>query len=204
MKYKLRFIKVSLGLLLMLLSSFSFKPKTEEVKHKIQVIHPGKHMDQPIESILVEKLKKNGETLEFLINVESVICTNNTCKIVPVNIYWDKFGAYNRIELEKGDYLEKLDGEEFSKREYRKLDKILKNKKSVLANYNIDEILVADKATESEEKLKNIDAVSGATILSIPDMETIKGATLTCYTLWHWVNGDVSKRIKEIALHKPV
>lgn len=198
MKYTLKQC-TKLGFLFLLFFSLGFNLKNEEVQHKIQVIHPGKDLSKPIETILVERLNQNNETLEFYITEESVICSDNTCKIVPVNIFWDKFGAYKRIELEGNAYLEKIKGVEFTERDYLKLDSILRNKNSALADYNINEII--DKNTKNRQDL-GVDGVTGATIISIDESETIVGATLTCYTLWHWINGDVPQIIKDITAKK--
>ena len=45
---------------------------------------------------------------------------------------------------------------------------------------------------------EDVDAVSGATILELDEEDTVQGASLTCYTLWHWVNGDMVSIIKTI------
>ncbi|OSY89330.1 hypothetical protein WH52_01445 [Tenacibaculum holothuriorum] len=196
----------NIGFFLLLFFSFGFKSETKEIKHKIQVIHPGKDLKEPVETILVERLNKNNETLEFYVNVESVICSDNTCKIVPVNIFWDINGEYNRIELEEGGYLEKIEGVEFNEDDYLKLDGILKNKNSALADYDINEIIDKNKKSKQQDFNFNfnadVDAVSGATIITIDESETIVGATLTSYTLWHWVNGPIPQIIKKIMVEK--
>lgn len=205
MKKHIRYI-INIGFFSLLFFSFGFKSETKEIKHKIHVIHPGKNLKEPIETILVEKLNKNNETLEFYVNVESVICSDNTCKIVPVNIFWNANGEYNRIKLEEGGYLEKIKGVEFNEEDYLKLDAILKNKNSALADYDINEII--DKNKKSKQQGFNfnfntdVDAVSGATIITIDESETIVGATLTSYTLWHWVNGSIPQIIKKIMVAK--
>lgn len=196
MKY---FIKSGL-LVLPLFFAFGFNLEPKEISHKIQIVHPGLNEGEPVESVLVERQNEKGETLEFFINVESVICTENKCKVVPVDIFWDRFGRYQRIELQKGTYLEKYEGEKFSRKDYRQLDKVLKNKNSVLANYKIEKITGAPDTIQNKESLEDVDGITGATIISIDNTETIKGATLTCYTLWHWVNGGVSQIIREISL----
>lgn len=205
MKKNIKHIK-NIVYFLLLFFSFGFKPETKEIKHKIQVIHPGKDLKEPVETILVERLNKNNKTLEFYVNVESVICSDNSCKIVPVNIFWNANGEYNRIELEEGGYLEKIKGVEFNEADYLKLDGILKNKNSALADYDINEII--NKNNKSKQQGFNFnfnadfDAVSGATIITINESETIVGATLTSYTLWHWVNGPIPQIIKKIMVEK--
>lgn len=186
---------ISLGLAL-LFFSFNFRSEIKEIEHVVAVVHPGKDIKEPVETILTERLTEDGNTLDFYVNVESVICAEGLCKIVPVTIYWNQFGIYQRIDLEENGYLEKYEGEEFTDADYLKLDDILKNKDSALADYDIDEIIDKKKTDD------DVDAVSGATIISIDESETVVGSTLTCYTLWHWVNGELPKIIQDISIKK--
>jgi hypothetical protein len=188
-----------IGLLTLFLAvAFGFT-NDKDIKHKIYVMHPGLEIKEPIETILTEKRDAQGNTIEFYVTVESVICTDSTCKIVPVTIFWNPIGAYDRIELEDGDYLEKVEAVEFIEEDYLKLDRILRNKNSALADFDIEEITSKNKLKKENP---DVDAVSGATIISIDASETIVGATLTSYTLWHWVNGEIPNIIKNFYIQK--
>lgn len=193
-----------LGLLFVSILFFGFQPISDikEIEHEILVLHPGKNETEAVEVVLVERQHENGETLAFFMDVESVICTNNKCKVVAVRIFWDIFGNYDRIALEKDIYLEKYNGEAFSDKDYVKLNEILKNRNADLADYSIEEILEVEQANETEDDLQDIDAISGATIAAIAEDQTVKGATLTCYTLWHWANGGVTDIIQSIFFDK--
>ncbi len=193
-------IVYSIGVFMLLVLSFGFTTSPKELQHTILVNHPGIEGDEPLEYSLTEELSDNGETIHFSLIVESVICTDSQCKVVPVKIYWDNLGDFKRIELQDNVYLEKYKGEEFSELEYLKLDSILRNKNSVLANFKIEEISVHKQPNENTNP--DVDGITGATNEAIPETETVKGATLTCYTLWHWVNGDVVQEIQEISTPK--
>lgn len=38
----------------------------------------------------------------------------------------------------------------------------------------------------------------GATVLDIDERSFVKGAVLTCFTLWHWANGQLKEIIKNV------
>ncbi len=44
--------------------------------------------------------------------------------------------------------------------------------------------------------LEKVDAISGATATYLKE-EVVTGAAYTCYTMWHWANGDAPKKIRQ-------
>ncbi|KAA3639161.1 MAG: hypothetical protein DWQ02_04130 [Bacteroidetes bacterium] len=123
-------------------------------------------------------------------DLETGVCGDANCRIDTVRIFWDKYGFYDRLVLPKGVNLEKAKGENFSKEDYKKLDFILSDRNAGLKDVFKEEIV--DTSTG-----EGIDAISGATILLNTD-DYVKGAVWTCYTLWHWVNGDIFEIIRRI------
>ena len=110
-------------------------------------------------------------------------------------MYWDNIGSFQRYELGEGIYLEKAGGEAcFTAKEYQLLQKILQDKHSPFKDYKINEIVTSDQSYTGE-----IDAFTGATILELGDSVSVKGAALTCYTLWHWANGPITDSIRQIS-----
>ncbi|WP_152286246.1 hypothetical protein [Flavicella marina] len=162
-----------------------------EVKHTVIINHPGeKH---PLEITLTEVQDINGLPIQYHTNVESVICLEEVCKIIPVKIYWNAIGDFQKYELKPGATLEKYEADLFEKEDYTKLQSILGNKKSPFKEVRIDEVLTIPDEHGDED----IDGVSGATALELNDEDTVQGAALTCYTLWHWANGDLIQKIQE-------
>lgn len=43
-----------------------------------------------------------------------------------------------------------------------------------------------------------VDGISGATTILLGNGQTVIGATWSCFTLWHWANGDVVGEIRRI------
>ncbi|WP_111708879.1 hypothetical protein [Lutibacter citreus] len=172
-------------------SSFS---KIKKIEHQITVGHPGNEDNGLEQSILVEVRNKKGLAVEFYMNVESVICVKSVCKVVPVRIYWNNLGGYQKYELDKGVTLEKYEADLFEKEDYVKLQSILSDLDSPFKNVRIDEIL-----TVVDETHNDADAVSGATALELDEEDTVPGAALTCFTLWHWAHGDIETIIRNFA-----
>ena len=165
--------------------------KEKTIQHKIAVKHPGEK--EVVTIILNQVLDKNGLPTSYYMDVQSVICLEQVCKVIPVRIFWNTIGDYQKYELEKGATLEKYEDEVFASEDYKKLHSVLVNKDSPFKEVYIDEIL-----TVVDEHDEESDAVSGATALELDEKDTVPGAALTCYTLWHWANGDVVEKIKEI------
>ncbi|MEP0213871.1 MAG: hypothetical protein ABJD66_11685 [Cellulophaga sp.] len=163
-----------------------------EIKHHIKVHHPGKGQNNIEDAVLVEVKGKNNLAVSYYMDVESVICYENLCKIVPVRIIWNTIGEYQKYELAKGVALEKYEGEPYTEEDYIKTQKILLDGDSPFKSIRIDEILTTVKSHDI------VDAVAGETLLELNKEDTVDGASLTCYTLWHWAHGAVVEKIKEV------
>lgn len=160
------------------------------IQHKVVVQHPGEK--EAVTVFLNKKVDENGLPIAYYMDVQSVICLEQVCKVIPVRIFWNNIGEYQKYELEKGATLEKYEDDFFDVQDYSKLHSILKDVNSPFREVYIDEILtVIDEHGDA-------DAVSGATALELDEKDTVPGAALTCYTLWHWANGEIVQKIKEI------
>jgi len=136
--------------------------------------------------------EKDGICDSFYMDLQSVICLDEVCNVVPVRIYWDKIGRYLNYKLDDNIYLEKGTGEPFEEPDYLLLHKILKQKNSPFKTLSIQDII---KAAPDHD----LDGYTGATALVLDDTVSIKGAVLTCYTLWNWAYGDVVERIGDLS-----
>lgn len=183
-----------LGLFLLILNlegTGSHLIQEKRVIHNIRLADPVKKDQILSEYSLVELKDNKGEHSQYHLDVASVYCTDSVCKVVPVRIFWDSFGNYQNFELNSKYKLEKDNGKLFSRKDYKKLHVLLQDKNSRFNDFLISEIT---KTSGGE----GVDANSGATTIVLPDSATIKGATLTCYTLWHWVYGGVDSFIRDI------
>ncbi|MDG1729616.1 MAG: hypothetical protein P8K68_14285 [Algibacter sp.] len=160
------------------------------ISHEVIINHPGEK--EPVETILEEIQNKNGLPIQYTMDVYSVICLEQVCKVIPVKLYWNNIGEYQKYELAKDATLEKYEADLFEPQDYIKLQSILSNNNSPFKEVYLDEILTVPDEHGDED----LDAVSGATSLELDEKDTVPGAALTCYTLWHWANGDVVLKIK--------
>jgi hypothetical protein len=164
-----------------------FSPQGEK-SHSVMYSHPGLK-----DSILVKRTFFETPDNGYYMNVPSVYCTDDICKIDTLRIFWNDIGSYQRFELKPGVDLEKAKGELFTAQDYKKLHLILKDKNSPFKTFKIDNILSTQK-----EQNGAVDIHSGATVLDIDEGAYVKGAVLTCFTLWHWANGQLQEIIKKI------
>lgn len=128
-------------------------------------------------------------------DVDSVVCGDSQCKIDTVRIYWDELGFYNRYKLPPGIELEKAAGKPFSKTDFEKLHQILADRNSPLRDVDHNKIVEYQKTGDA------VDGTTGATVL-LHRESVVKGAAWTCYTLWHWTNGDIHSTIRQITANE--
>ena len=178
-------------LIVLSLTFLGFKKKNQEYsKHFIKVSHPGISQKDSINCVLFETKESLLSEKKFFMDVETVVCGDKQCKIDIIRVYWDKFGDYLKFDLLNGVQLEKADGLHFTKTDYTKLQNILKDAISPLKNAYKNEIV-------SNSSGEGFDAISGETIL-LEKSAYVKGAVWTCYTLWHWANGNIKNAIRNI------
>ena len=163
------------------------------VSHPIEVSHPSSHEGQPFAVSLTQVKSGKGETEEFFMDVDSVICADEKCEIIPVRIHWDLIGRFTRYELPAGGELTRKGHEAFTKADHKLLHRILSDAQSPLRWVSSDEIVPPEKAMEEED----VDGFSGATVLSEKGT-VVEGAAYTCHTLWHWANGEACDEIRRI------
>ncbi|TMU57339.1 hypothetical protein [Flagellimonas algicola] len=178
-----------------LLSSFFFNigDGQDVKKHLVTIDHPAFEEGQSNEFYLWEIRGKNDEIDGYYLDVESVIYVDHRCKIVPIRMHWDAFGTYRKYELTHGRILEKKEGKPFLPEDYEQLHRILKDKSSPYADLSYYEITHKKVHGESQ-----VDAVTGETSIVFDEEKTVLGGAWTCYTLWHWANGEAVSEIQRI------
>ena len=174
--------------------------------HQVALRHPGMPSNKPMTYTLYQTRNQKGFPTGYTMVVDSVICMEKTCQVINVKMVWDALGGYLSYELEKGKFLEKgvpLDkskallvkaasykGVPFTDADYRKLDHILRDDRSLLSTQRLSDLsVVSDNA--------NIDGVTGATPKAMKKA-VVEGASLTCFQLWHWANGEIVETAKEL------
>jgi hypothetical protein len=187
-------------------AQFKRADDSQGVPHRILVHHPGFLSDEPKAYTLYQVKDKRGFPSGYTMVVDSVVCPEETCRISTVNMVWDAVGHYQRYDLPLGVSLEKgvpadkntsplrpvptWNGVPFAEKDYQKLDVILKDAHSLLGQQKLSG-LVGSRTKDL------VDGITGATPATIRDA-VVEGASLTCYNLWHWANGEVAEIAKEL------
>jgi len=162
-----------------------------EVMHSFDIAHPGIPEKERVPSLLTQVQDDQGSPLEYYMDVDSVVCGDGKCEIIKVRIHWDVLGDYQRYELPWGGNLTKMAHVPFSSSDHEKLQSILSNPASPLATFEIDKVDVPGQAGQE------VDAVTKATPLFYQN-SVVSGAVYTCYTLWHWANGDARRDARKL------
>ena len=119
----------------------------------------------------------------YAAEINSPVCDDTLCANVILKIYWDLAGNYTGFDTIPGNPLTKFDHKKFTTDDYIKLDRILKNRNSVLRRLKKEELV--DKSVKI--KAETVDAVTGATPKTISEA-VVEGAVYSSFTLWHFVN----------------
>ncbi len=159
-------------------------------KHRVTFAHKGDKTGKPLTKSLFQlpisnySVESDIKNASYYMDVVTVFCGENVCKTDRVRLFWDALGFYHHLSLGKGVKLEKGNALDFEEEDYVKLDKLLGNRDSGLKQLERYELV-------SESSSGNaVDALTGATV-SLNKKDYITGAIWTCYTLWHFVNGEL-------------
>ena len=126
-------------------------------------------------------------------HVNTPVCNDGLCRSLILDVYWDLLGNFNRFVVPEFPPLTKWDHLEFTQNDYRKLEEILKDKKSLLGTVKDVNALFDPNTKKISEK---VDAVTGATHETIKNA-VVPGAVYSSYTLWHLVNGEIPSAIQK-------
>ncbi|MDO6611924.1 hypothetical protein Q4601_06765 [Shewanella sp. 1_MG-2023] len=139
---------------------------------------------------LPEELTRN-----YSMNVISVFCGEDLCKTDLVTLHWDAIGQFTHYTMADNLKLEKGQAQDFEPQDYVKLTSILSNKQSGLADLKASELI--NKTSSGSAPTVGADAVTGATV-AINKQDYIEGAIWTCYTLWHFAQGELVSIVANI------
>ncbi|MEM7396374.1 MAG: hypothetical protein AAF492_28900, partial [Verrucomicrobiota bacterium] len=161
------------------------------VSHELTIVHPGDPRSRPMPVQLEQGLDATGDPTGYSMWVDSVICRDEQCEVVQVQLHWDALGRYARYRVEDGRDLTKLDHVPFSKADHAKLHGILNDRESPLKE-------VTKEGLTGPRANAGVDGIAGATLLTLKSTVVV-GAGYTCYDLWHWANGEVSGIVRKLS-----
>jgi len=125
----------------------------------------------------------------YKVYVKTPICEDANCYVVEINFYYDLIGRYLAFDTIEGKGLTKLDHIPFSKGDYQKLDRLLKDPNSPIGTYQMEELV-------KDTRLSEIDGFTGATIEEVQEI-VISGGVYSCYTLWHIAQGALKDSVQQ-------
>ncbi len=128
-----------------------------------------------------------GYQLTFRIDV----CADKQCRMVHLTMVWDALGHYQRLDCPPETPLTRREHDPFTPDDYRKLDRILKNRESILGRLSFEALVEQPQPEQAED----VDGWSGATPQTVAD-SVVEGAAFTTWTLWHWANGEIVPHLR--------
>ena len=181
----------------------------------ISITHPGFESDEPEEHDIEVRRDSQGIPRSYGMAVRSVFCSDEKCDVIVLQMEWDALGRYLGYAVPEGEALTKYDHEPFEPEDYARFDRLIDDAASILGTVRKHEIIVRKKKMDGKSRkpgtkanpegvagkadvLQKVDGMSGATATYIKE-EVVEGAAYTCFTMWHWANGDTATRIREFS-----
>jgi hypothetical protein len=163
----------------------------ETIVHQVELIDPVVPAEPAQRYPVVQVRNRSGFPLRYSLPIKTEVCTGNKCKIVEVTMYWTAVGLFERLEYPADKPLTKKEHVPFETDDYAKLDRILRDRNSILATHSL-----AFLAKPVEED-SGIDAWSGATPLTVRE-SVVEDAAYTSWVMWHWANGEIVAKLRAI------
>ncbi|MFA4868631.1 MAG: hypothetical protein WC623_10550 [Pedobacter sp.] len=135
-------------------------------------------------------LDKSKNPIYYSAHIATEVCSDSLCKPIDLTVYWDLMGRFSDYHTREDRPLTKFDHIEFTRADGKKLRDILKDERSMLKDYEAEDMIDRSVKVHSNK----MDAVTGATSKSFQDV-IVPGAVYTVHTLWHIVNGGVADKI---------
>ena len=172
----------------------------KEVK-KIELIDPVYPKNPKRQHTLIAYRDSQGFPSGYSMKLINKVCIDDVCKLVDVTLYWDAMGFYQRLEYPEDEPLTKLEHDPFNAADYKKLDTILKDRKSILKDHSLGFLATEnnDAAPVGSNKTgeKDVDAVSKATPGEVKDA-VVKDAAWTTWVLWHYANTEIVAMLRKM------
>ncbi len=144
--------------------------------------------------MLLSDAEKNP--LLYYADIQTPVCIDNVCKPLFIEIYWNLLGNYVGYGVFQDHLLTKYDHDLFESVDYQLLHHLLLDKHSILGRRELKSLFNPNVRPEKqiEYKGQKVDGISGATRREIKE-SVVAGGLFSCYTMWHLVNGEVSKKM---------
>jgi hypothetical protein len=161
--------------------------------YQIELSDPVAPDEAPRVYPLVATQDEQGQPAGYSLSFETHVCVDEQCRMVHITMHWNAVGYYQRLECPPQLPLTRKKHEPFTPEDYAKLDRILKDRQSILASQPLEVLVQPMPPAENPE----IDGWSGATPQTVKDA-VVEDAAFTTWTMWHWANGQIVPKLQEL------
>ncbi len=186
-----RVIPALLPLLALVSRSSLADPHSQRENHPVVIADPASRSTPPRRFDVVLSKDGNGFPVEYALTFETSVCSDGQCRRVEVTMVWTATGHYERLRCPPGKPLTKKEHTPFTRADYVKLDHILKNPDSVLADWKPKSPLRPRAAADG------VDAVTMPTPITVRN-SVVQDAAYTTWTLWQWAHGPIVPKLRAI------
>ncbi|WP_163325428.1 hypothetical protein [Draconibacterium mangrovi] len=157
-----------------------------------RVLHPfNDTSDASSDQQIIELQGDNGMPLWFARHFFKDVCISGKCKMIRLWLFWDGAGNYLGFQVPDNEPLTKSDHTIFEPQDYQKLDKILKDRSSILKNLKQEDLVIIPDSIKNPYEL---DGYTAATQPALAEV-VVKDAVYSCHTIWHTVYGPTQQEI---------
>ena len=161
--------------------------------YQIELSDPVAPDEAPRVYPLIATQDEQGQPAGYALSFETHVCVDEQCRMVHITMHWNALGYYQRLECPPQLPLTRKEHEPFTPEDYAKLDRILKDRESILASQPLEVLVQPMLQAENPE----IDGWSGATPQTVKD-SVVEDAAFTTWTMWHWANGQIVPKLQEL------
>lgn len=173
-----------------------FQPQTISLQPHSTHEHQVALKDSISESKSLFKVSaKDATPIYFYREIFTPVCFDNKCRPLTISLYWNITGRYLGFELPEGEFLSKTDHDPFSVEEYEKLNEILANESTPLADIDYNQLTISPDS----HGLGDIDAITSATPQNLAPY-VIEGAAYTTFKLWHLIHGTTKNQVQNFTI----
>jgi hypothetical protein len=173
------------------LATRSCRAEAQAETYQVELADPVSPSTPPRVYDVVLSRDRNGFPVEYALSFETHVCTDGQCRAVEVTMVWNAPGYFERLRCPPGKPLTKKEHVPFTVEDYAKLDRILKDRGSILGSWTL---AFLDRPVETGD---GVDAVTAPTPIAVQD-SVIRDAAYTTWALWHWANGEIVPKLRGI------
>jgi hypothetical protein len=169
----------------------------KKVVHKLELVDPVSPDTPPRSHEVIQSQDKSGFPVGYSLSFETHVCNDDQCLPVEVTMKWDALGYYTRLTYPPGRPLTKKEHIPFTVADYAKLDRILKDRSSILKTWTLAFLDKPLDPAGASTGIVGVDAMTAPTPTTVRD-SVIEDAAYTSWALWRWANGEIVPKLRKI------